>query len=80
MNVGVIEQKHKAITFYITPQKIVVCTNMQCFLLAPKNQYTIRQHKGFRAEIEAGKITTLSELCHSLQSHTVLVEYRRAWI
>lgn len=80
MNGGVIEQKQNGITFYITPQKIAVCTGLQVFLLTSKSQYTARPHASLREQIELGEIKSLSELSGAIEGHTVMVRYRKEWI
>lgn len=80
MNGGVIEQRYKTITFYITPQKIAVCTGFQVFLLTSKSQYTAKPHVALRKLIECGKVKSLSELCCAMEGHTVMVGYRKEWI
>ena len=80
MNGGVIEQRYKTITFYITPQKIAVCTSMQVFLLKSRNQYTVKPHGALRKLIECGKVKSLSELCGAMEGHTVMVGYKKEWI
>ena len=80
MNTGVIEQRHKTITFYITPQKIVVCTGLQIFLLTSRSQYTAKPHVALRKMIERGKVKSLSELCGAMEGHTVMVGYKKEWI
>lgn len=80
MNGGVIEQRYKTITFYITPSKIVLCTGSQVFLLKSSSQYTAKPHVGLRKMIECGKVKSLSELCGAMEGHTVMVGYRKEWI
>lgn len=80
MNVGFIEQRYKTITFYITPQKIAVCTGLQVFLLKSKSQYTAKPHVALRKMIESGEVKSLSELCSAMEGHTVMVRYRKEWI
>ena len=80
MNGGIIEQKQQDITFYITPQKIVVCTHIQVFLLTSKSQYTARHHASLREQIELGEIKSLSELSSAMEGHTVMVGYKKEWI
>ena len=80
MNGGVIEQRYKTITFYITPSKIAVCTGMQVFLLRSRNQYTAKPHSELCKMIECGEVKSLSELCGALEGHTVMVGYKREWI
>ena len=80
MNGGVIEQKQQDITFYITPQKIVVCTPIQVFLLTSKSRYTARPHASLREQIELGEIKSLSELSSAMEGHTVMVGYKKEWI
>lgn len=80
MTGGVIEQKQNGITFYITPEKIVVCTSMQVFLLTSRSQYTSRPHASLREQIELGEIKSLSELSSAMEGHTVMVRYRKEWI
>ena len=80
MNGGIIEQKQQDITFYITPQKIVVCTSIQVFLLTSKSQYTARPHASLREQIELGEIKSLSELSSAMEGHTVMVGYKKEWI
>lgn len=80
MNGGVIEQRYKTITFYITPQKIAVCTGMQVFLLKSKSQYTAKPHVALRKLIESSEVKSLSDLCGAMGGHTVMVAYRKEWI
>lgn len=80
MNGGVIEQRYKTITFYVTPNKIAVCTGMQVFLLQSKSQYTTKHHAELRKLIEGGEVKSLSELCTSMEGHTVMVGYKKEWI
>lgn len=80
MNGGVIEQKQNGITFYITPEKIAVCTSMQVFLLTSRSQYTARPHASLREQIELGEIKSLSDLSSAMEGHTVMVGYRKEWI
>ena len=80
MNGGVIEQKQKGITFYITPTKIVVCTSLQTFLLKPSSQYTVKRHAALRSQIESGEVKSLLELNSAMKGHTVMVRYRKEWI
>lgn len=80
MNGGVIEQKYKNITFYITPSKIAVCTGMQVFLLRSRSQYTVKPHTALRKLIESGEIKSLAELSSAMEAHTVMVGYRKEWI
>lgn len=80
MNGGVIEQKQNGITFYITPQKIAVCTGLQTFLLTSRSQYTAKPHVALRKMIESGEVKSLSDLCGAMGGHTVMVGYRKEWI
>lgn len=80
MKGGVIEQRYKTITFYITPQKIAVSTGLQVFILTTKNQYTAKPHAALREQIELGEIKSLSELCTAMEGHTVMIGYRKEWI
>ena len=80
MTGGVIEQKQQDITFYITPQKIAVCTSMQVFLLTSRSQYTVKPHAALREKIELGEIKSLSELSSAMEGHTVMVGYKKEWI
>lgn len=80
MNGGVIEQRYKTITFYITPQKIVVSTGLQVFLITSRSQYTAKPHVALRKLIESGEVKSLSDLCGAMEGHTVMVGYRKEWI
>ena len=80
MTGGVIEQKQQDITFYITPQKIAVCTGIQVFLLKSRSQYTAKPHSELRKMIECGEVKSLSELCGALEGHTVMIGYKKEWI
>lgn len=80
MNGGVIEKRYKTITFYITPQKIAVCTGLQVFLLTSRSQYTAKPHVALRKMIECGEVKSLSELCGAMEGHTVMVGYKKEWI
>ena len=80
MNGGVKEQRYKTITFYITPEKIAVCTSLQVFLLKPRSQYTAKQHLVLRKMIESGKVKSQSELYGAMGGHTVMIGYRKEWI
>ena len=80
MNGGVIEQKQQGITFYITPEKIAVCTGLQVFLLTSKSQYTARPDALLREQIELGEIKSLSELSSAMEAHTVMVGYKKEWL
>lgn len=80
MNGGVVEQRYKSITFYITPQKIAVGTGLQVFLLTARSQYTVKPHVALRKQIECGKVKSLSELCGAMEGHTVMVRYKKEWI
>lgn len=80
MNGGVIEQRYKTITFYITPEKIVVSTGLQIFLLTSRSQYTAKPHVALRKLIESGQVKSLSDLCGAMEGHTVMVGYKKEWI
>lgn len=80
MTGGVIEQKQDGVTFYITPDKVAVATELQVFLITMRNQYTSRPHASLRQQIVNGEIRSLSELCGAMEAHTVMVGYRKEWI
>lgn len=77
---GVVEQKQNGITFYITPRKLILTTELQAFMLVPRSQYTAKPHAALRKSIESGEVKSLSELCTAMEGHTVMVGCRKEWI